>query len=84
MTNYKNVSHEEICSEIPNAHLVKSQPLFALDNLKEEQGYITFEDIVTAVALFINRESNPALFEATKRVIECERVVTVFSSEYVK
>lgn len=77
-TNYSNLTNDQIVAELDTARRIFPSIQKALDKLCEFQcGRLYFDDIRDAVAIYVNRETNPALFEACVRIGECENVVTI-------
>lgn len=83
MTNYANVTNDEIVAALPVAHNIFKPIQKAIDHVTSlTKGRLLFDDIRDAVSIYVDRDINPALFEACVRVAECTNVVTIPASDY--
>jgi hypothetical protein len=71
------MTNQDVINALPVAHKIIPPMLLELDCRKAHKGYIEFQDVIETVAMTIDKEINPALFEACKRVCECKRVITI-------
>lgn len=74
------MTNEQIIAEFTSRQCKEVMPMIlaAVDARQDREGHITFCDVREAVAMFVNNDKFPALFQACKRLVECERCITIF------
>lgn len=77
-TNYSNVTNDQIIEALPVAHKIFKPIQKAIDHVTSlTNGRLLFEDIRDAIDIYVDRDINPALYEACVRIAECNNVVTI-------
>ena len=71
------MTNQDVIGNLESAHNIKGSMLRELDHRADRHGHIHFKDVVDVVDMVVDREVNPELFEACKRVLECERCITI-------
>ena len=73
MTNEQRAHQNNIARNTVMPAIMK-----AVDSVSDyNRGRITFDDVVDAVSIYVDQETQPALFDAAKRIVESERCITL-------